>query len=323
MMNTALFHCVIGIALTLKLRLPPKLASVVLLALARASTSKENVADVYRELYPTLPPLTNSDIDNAEKVIERTLRAGIVGIPVSSAEYPACLSQINDSPPVIFYRGSLSTLTHCPGVAVVGTRKATKYGLLIAERISRHFGEKEWVIVSGLALGIDAAAHRGALDGSGRTIAVLAHGLDTVYPKANQRLADEILANQGLLLSEYPAGIPAKPEQFVHRNRIQIGLSAGSVIVEGEEKSGTRAQAEYCLKNQRHLFAVMPSEATASLSLVSALPLQLVSRRGAVPIYTRDDYDKVEMLLNAKKREIAASPRFASSEMQSLPNLLL
>ncbi|GAA0436681.1 DNA-processing protein DprA [Massilia aurea] len=303
-MDDSIFFASVGAALVNQLRMPPKLASVVLSALGAAGASRATVVSMYAELYPTLPPFSSSDLEMGSKLVERTLRLGIVAVPVTSAAYPRSLALIDDAPPVIYYRGMLSTLAQVPGLAVVGTRKATRNGLVIAERIGRHFAEKGWVIVSGLALGIDAAAHSGALLGSGKTIAVMAHGLGIVYPKANSVLADDILANGGLLLSEYPAGIPPKPEQFVLRNRLQIGLSVGSVIVEGEEKSGTRTQAEYCLKNRRHLFAVLQNESTSGLNLVSSLPVQLVAKRGAIPIHSKDDYDKVELMLNSKRAQI-------------------
>jgi DNA processing protein len=303
-MDDAIFFSSVGAALVERLRLPPKLASIVLSTLSKAGASQDTVVGIYAELYPTLPPFDESALEVGIKLVERTLRLGIVAVPVTSLAYPKSLSLIDDAPPVIYYRGTLSTLAQVPGLAVVGTRKATRNGLVIAERIGRHFAERGWVIVSGLALGIDAAAHRGALVGAGKTIAVLAHGLNSVYPKANSALADDILSSGGLLLSEYPAGVNAKPEQFVLRNRIQIGLSVGSVIVEGEEKSGTRTQAEYCLKNRRNLFAVIQGNATSELNLVSALPMQLVSKRGAIPIHSKDDYNKMEVILNAKRVHI-------------------
>ena len=303
-MDDSIFFASVGAALIDRLRMPPKLASVVLKALGGAGASRATVISMYADLYPTLPPFGLDDLDVGLKLIERTLRLGIVIVPVTSPAYPTSLALIDDAPPVIYYRGVISTLAQVPGLAVVGTRKATHAGLVIAERIGKYFAERGWVIVSGLALGIDAAAHRGALLGSGKTIAVMAHGLGTIYPKANSALADEILDKGGLLLSEYPAGVPAKPEQFVLRNRIQIGLSVGSVIVEGEEKSGTRTQAEYCLKNRRHLFAVLQRESASNLNLISSLPVQLVAKRGATPIYSKDDYEKVEVMLDAKKKQI-------------------
>jgi DNA processing protein len=303
--TTSVFHSAVGVALIMSARLSPKLASHALRQLANLNVDELSFFKYWGEVFPDLPNITTVDLDDAKRVVEQTLKAGIAVIPVTSEDYPKSLGLLDDCPPVIYCKGSLSALEHAPGLAVVGTRKATDSGVIVAERISRYFAEKEWVIVSGLALGIDSAAHRGALSVSGRTIAVLAHGLGTVYPKQNARLAERIMTQGGLLLSEYPLGISAKPEQFVLRNRLQIGLSAGSVIVEGEEKSGTRTQAEYCLKNKRHLFAVIPTDETAKLNLASSLPLQLVAKRGATPICSRADYDRVELMIRTKKRQLA------------------
>jgi DNA processing protein len=239
-------------------------------------------------------------------MIRQSESAGIRAISILDPYFPRSLASIQDAPLVIYVRGSIRALESLPGLAVVGTRQATANGLIIAERIAKHFAKKGWVIVSGLALGIDAAAHRGALSGNGSTIAVMAHGLDTVYPKTNKNLAEDILQRGGALVSEYPIGYPARPEQFVLRNRIQIGLSAGSVIVEGEEKSGTKTQAEFCLRNRRHLFAVIPTAETELLQLQSTLPRMLVEKRGAVPVVSKGDYDKIEKLIEEKRRDLLA-----------------
>jgi DNA processing protein len=299
------FLTLLAVALSVQLRLGTKAASTVLFTVLKSGVSAPDLISNFAELFPGLPVLRQGHLDEAMRLIESSTKVGIESIPITSSKYPSGLGLIDDAPSVIYCKGSMSTLERVPGLAIVGTRKATPNGVVIAERISKHFSDRNWVIVSGLALGIDTSAHKGALIGGGRTIAVLAHGLGSVYPKQNHGLADEILGADGLLLSEYPLGFPAKPEQFVLRNRIQIGLSAGSVIVEGEEKSGTKTQAEYCLRNKRHLFAVVPNDATELLNLTSALPMQLVSKRGAIPIYTRGDYDRVEYLITAKRRELA------------------
>lgn len=298
------FFAALGAALSVRLRLTPANAVQVLMSASDKGWTEGILLQSYAEAFPKLPPLTLDDFDDARWMIESSEKSGVQAIPITSYQYPRSLACIIDAPPVIYCKGDLASLDSVPGLAVVGTRKATQKGIVVARRISRYFAEKEWAIVSGLALGIDTAAHTGALEASGRTIAVLAHGLGTVYPKQNQYLAEEILAHGGLLLSEYPVGYSAKPEQFVLRNRIQIGLSAGSVIVEGEEKSGTKTQAEYCLRNKRHLFAVLPHDKENSLGLLSSLPINLVSERGAVPIYSRNDYDKIELLINSKRRQL-------------------
>jgi DNA processing protein len=234
-------------------------------------------------------PAVNASVSEAEREIERGEKLGVVPVPISSAAYPPSLRSIVDAPPIIHVRGEISTLQRLPGVSVVGTRKASPHGLLIAARMAEHLSEHGWVVVSGLAMGIDAAAHEGALVGKTPTIAVLAHGLEKAQPTANQPLAQRILEAGGAWVSEHVVGVPAKPAHFVLRNRIQVGLSCASVIVEGEELSGSRTQADFCLRNKRTLFAVLP-ERGSKVFTVSALPKMLVSLRGATPIYSRDDY---------------------------------
>ncbi len=295
----------LGLTLTgASMRVNPKLASSIVMDLGRQRLSANATLDMYVARYPNLPVFELDKLLQNTAIVQRTIDAGIHVIAISDNRYPWSLAAIDDPPPVLFLRGDVQSLGFSPGLAVVGTRKATRNGLVVAERIASHFASKEWIIVSGLALGIDAAAHKGALSVNGRTIAVLAHGLDEVYPKTNKNLADEILQKNGALVSEYPMGHPARPEQFVLRNRIQIGLSAGSVIVEGEENSGTKTQAEYCLRNGRELFAVIPTDQTSSLNLASSLPRILVEKRGATAVRSRTDYDVVERMILAKRKQL-------------------
>lgn len=247
----------------------------------------------------------NKSAADALETIETGRRLNIHALPISSPAYPATLRSINDAPPILYVRGNLSVLASLPGVAVVGTRKATAHGVLIAERIAQHLSTEGLPVVSGLAMGIDAAAHEGALKGGCPTIAVLAHGLEKASPAMNRPLADRILDAGGLWVSEHALGTPAKPEYFVLRNRIQVGLSAASVIVEGEEKSGSRTQAEFCIQNRRVLFAVLP-EPGSQVSTLSDLPRMLVSQRGASPIYSRADYPA--MIEAVRKRAAVLQP---------------
>lgn len=233
-------------------------------------------------------------------------RASIAQIDLASPSYPKWLGQIIDPPPVLFVRGSIEKLNALRGLAVVGTRDASKAGLEIARRIGEHFAGRGWVIVSGLALGIDASAHKGALDAKGLTVAVLANGLHEASPKANARLADEILECGGLWVSEHPIGATPRKEYFVARNRIQIGLSAGSVIVEAALRSGSMAQANFCVREKRKLFAVLPQTAENPLGLNCTGTQDMVLRLGAMPIVTRGDYPAVEIQLEefAKKLDM-------------------
>ena len=168
--------------------------------------------------------------------------------------YSALLLAIADPPPVLYVRGSLAQ--HDGGaVAMVGTRGATVYGRDVAERLARDLAQSGVTIVSGLAKGIDTHAHRGALAGGGRTLAVLGHGLDTIYPPENRRLAAEIVEH-GALISDYPLGAGPLAEYFPPRNRIISGLAAGVIVVEADHTSGALITSKYALEQGRDVFAV-------------------------------------------------------------------
>ena len=233
----------------------------------------------------------NGTLATVRKEIESGFNIGIVPVPMSSLRYPPALRTIADAPLVLYVRGSFDALAQ-PGVAVVGTRKATAHGLQIASRISEFLARNGWPVVSGLALGIDAAAHEGALLGKSPTVAVLAHGLARASPRANELLAQRILDAGGAWVSEHPPGAPARPENFVLRNRIQVGLSVASVIVEGALHSGSSTQAEFCVRNRRLLFAVLPEQGSR-VSTQNELPRMLVKERGATPIESKEDYPKM------------------------------
>lgn len=168
--------------------------------------------------------------------------------------YPSRLKQIYDYPPVLYVKGSLLPEDEwC--LAVVGTRRATIYGRQVTEEIVTDLARNGITIVSGLARGIDSAAHRSALEAGGRTIAVFACGLDIIYPAENANLARSII-QRGALLSEYPLGTKPKPESFPRRNRIMSGLTLGTLVVEAGEASGAMITAHLALEQNREVFAI-------------------------------------------------------------------
>lgn len=250
----------------------------------------------------------NASYSQALSIIETGLQSGIQPIVYSSDRYPQSLRAIADAPVILYVRGNLDALSLAPGIAVVGTRKATMHGITIAERVSSYIGDCGITVISGLALGIDAAAHEGALRSSTPTIAVLAHGLEKASPRANAHLADRILDHGGAWVSEHPVGVTARPEFFVQRNRIQVGLASASIIVEGEEKSGSMTQAEFCLRNRRVLAAVLPDPGGITTTQ-HHLPQMLVSSRGAFPIRSKEDYPTLVAMAQAKKTELMKSHR--------------
>ncbi len=189
-----------------------------------------------------------------EGEMEKLRRAGVKAYTWRDNAYPERLKQIDDRPPVLYVRGDLLPEDEW-AVAVVGTRRATPYGRQAAEHFATDLAGHQITVVSGLARGIDGIAHRAALSAGGRTIAVLACGLDIVYPPEHSRLALEI-AERGALISDYPLGTQPRSEYFPRRNRILSGVSLGVLVVEGAEDSGALITARIAIDQNREVFAV-------------------------------------------------------------------
>ena len=198
---------------------------------------------------------TGKSMAAAEEELVRAAAAGAEVIGLDSPEYPALLKQIYDPPLVLYVRGALEALAQ-PGIAVVGTRHPTPYGIGMAERLACDLAARGLVIFSGLARGVDTAAHRGAINARGRTVAAFGTGVDVIYPRENKKIADSILAMGGALVSEFPMATFAAPQNFPIRNRIISGMSLGVLVVEAGEYSGTRITARCALEQDRELFAV-------------------------------------------------------------------
>lgn len=190
-------------------------------------------------------PLTNPELIAA-------LRDRV--ITLLDDEYPRLLREIHDPPLALHYLGDLSLLA-TPGIAIVGSRKASPYALNAAEHLARRLAPAGLTVISGLALGVDSAAHHAALDSGGTTIAVLGTGIDVIYPRANKRLFRRI-AERGLIVTEFAPGAPPLPEHFPVRNRIISGLSLGAVIVEATRQSGSLITARMAAEQNREVFAV-------------------------------------------------------------------
>jgi DNA processing protein len=191
----------------------------------------------------------------AEEEWARAAAQGATVISFSCADYPERLREIYDPPPVLWVRGDAKLLSR-PSIAVVGTRHPTPYGTGVAEMLSRDLAARRLLIVSGMARGIDSCAHRGALAARMPTVAVWGTGIDVVYPKENKKLAEEILAAGGAIVSEVPMGTFPAPQNFPRRNRILSGLSVAVLVVEAGENSGTRVTARCAAEQNRDLFAV-------------------------------------------------------------------
>ena len=192
----------------------------------------------------------------AEAEINEVKKLGGDILLLDDGVYPSSLREIYDPPIVLYVKGAWSDCLDRPCIGVVGSRRCSTYGQNAATMLARDLAERGVTVVSGFARGIDAAAHRGALEASGRTVAVLGTGIDEVYPRDHKKLAAEILDRGGALVSQFPLGTPPVSENFPYRNRIISGLSLGIVVVEAAENSGSLITARLAMEQNREVFAV-------------------------------------------------------------------
>ena len=209
--------------------------------------------DCYREMIERALPL-------AEEELARCRQAGITLLPYFASDYPIALHALGGSRPVLLHaKGDLGLLQSPASIlGIVGTRQPSPEGLAAAHRIAYEEAEKGRVILSGLAYGCDAAAHHGALEATGRTIAVIATGLDRAHPEAHQALQDRIIASGGLVLSEYPLATPVDTYRLVARDRLQAALSAELLVIECGVQSGTMHTVHFAERYHRPIFALPP-----------------------------------------------------------------
>jgi len=239
-----------------------------------------------------------------EKVVEKELyllrEAGGRVITLTDEEYPKRLKDIYDPPALLYVRGELKKKDEL-AVAIVGSRKTTPYGRWFTEKVSGELGRQGVTIVSGMARGIDALAHWGAISGAGRTIAVLGCGVDVVYPSENRDLFEKII-DHGAILSEFPMGSPPEGGHFPRRNRIISGLSIGVVVVQASEKSGSLITARYALEQGREVFAVPGNVGTESSRGTHRL-----IKEGAKLVESSEDI--LEEILPQWRREKETTPK--------------
>ena len=233
---------------------------------------------------------------DVEAYYERFLASGATVVCAENAAYPPLLKEIYDAPYLLFYQGELPPPDSL-GIAVVGSRHCTAYGRQAAENIATGLAELGFWIISGMARGIDAAAHRGALLGQGKTVAVLGSGIDVIYPRENQSLAKEIAAS-GCLLSEFPLGAEPLARHFPLRNRLISGLALGLLVVEGNAKSGSNITVDYAQSQGRDIFAV-PGPIQSSLSY---LPHRLIRNGAKLVERAADISEEYEYIMHFKEK---------------------
>ena len=209
--------------------------------------------------------IKNEFAERAEGELDRVKNLGGDILILDDGSYPNLLREIADPPITLYVRGDWQACLDQPCVGVIGSRQCSTYGENASEMLSRDLASRGITIVSGLARGIDSAAHRGALQATGRTVAVMGTGIDGVYPKENTRLVREILDGGGCLVSQFPLGTPPLKDNFPYRNRIISGLSLGVLIVEASERSGSLITARLAAEQNREVMAV-PGNITSSNS---------------------------------------------------------
>ena len=226
-------------------------------------------------------------------------------VPLGSSDYPSLLTQIASPPPLLYVRGNKNAL-HLPSIAIVGARQCTTQGGQNAERFAHELARGGFAVTSGLALGIDGQAHTGALSAQGTTVGVMATGIDRIYPSRHKRLAEEILATEGCIITEMPLSSPPLKAHFPRRNRIISGLSLGVLVVEAKVKSGSLLTAYASLKQNREVFAI-----PGSIHNPMAKGCHQLIKEGAKLVETTED---IIQELGGSLELLRPSPKLAQPE---------
>lgn len=215
--------------------------------------------DIFQE-----PQTVKEALDTAKHILKKNKELGIKTLIYGMRGYPENLEKMETPPPILYIKGKGFTKKDIKSLACVGTRKPTTFSEKAIEYLVPNWVNEKFNIIAGLAVGVDTIAHKICLNNSGRTIAVLAHGLDMIYPKENMDLSKEILNNGGTLVSEYPVGTKPEKYTFVNRNRIIVGLSLGTTIFECKEKSGTMHSVNYTFDQNKPVFYPNPGDDTTN-----------------------------------------------------------
>jgi len=242
-----------------------------------------------------------------ETLFEQTLKNKIKLLFIDEENYPNLLKEIYDPPFVLFYRGEINEKTFASPLAIVGTRKMSSYGQEVTKELVKQLVDYNMTIVSGLAFGIDIAAHEAALDNNGLTVAFLGSGVDQIYPRNNTRTAQKILDKGGAIISEFIPGALAFKTNFPRRNRLIAGSCLGTLVIEAGEKSGTLITARYALEEGREVFAVPGS----IFSQGSATPHSLIKAGARLVVNASDISEALGLekikVMNANQKFLPAT----------------
>lgn len=240
--------------------------------------------------------LVTRQIENANLVLNKNKELKIRTILYMDKLYPNSLKEIDNAPAIIYIKGKNILKEDLKSVACIGTRNPTTAGIEATKSLVFNLVREKFTIISGLALGIDEISHQTCLNNNGRTIAVLAHGLDTIYPKSHKELAQMIIKNGGTLVSEYPVETKADKFRFVDRNRIISGLASGVVMIEAKEKSGTKHTVNFAIQQRKPIF--FPTYNSEILE--NGLNFKLLNTVEAIPINVKSDYVEILKKLGYK-----------------------
>lgn len=213
----------------------------------------------YKEVFEN-DVLLDEALEKAKHILKENDKHKIRTILYTNRSYPLNLKSIDNPPPILYIKGSNYKKEYSKAFACVGTRNPTKFAVNATNYLIPQWVNEDFVIVSGLALGVDTLSHIACLESGGITIAVMAHGLDMIYPKENIELANRILNNKGLLVSEYPVGTKPDKFRFVQRNRLIVGLARGTIVFESKLKSGTMHSVEHTIKQNKLVFCPNPGD---------------------------------------------------------------
>lgn len=227
--------------------------------------------------------------DKSKEIIYLSKKQNIETIDILNENFPKRLKYIENGPKILFYKGNYDAVINKYSLAIIGSRDASEYGQKNAYEMAYLFAKDNYSIISGLAIGCDTYAHKGCLDANGMTVAVLSSGLDKIYPIINKKLSENIVENNGCLVSEYPIGTSAFKNNFIERDRIESGLSLGTMVIEANIKSGTMHTANFTLDQRRLLICFNTNKSGNKF---------LLKNNDVMSINGKDDISKIKIQLD-------------------------
>lgn len=251
---------------------------------------------------PTVESIEEALVKSSN-ITEESLMCGINSICILDEDFPKCLKEIKDPPVIIYYKGNINCINSENAVAIIGSRNATMHGLKVSERLGELFAKDDYVVISGLARGIDEAAHIGCLKAKGKTIAVLPSGLNNIYPASNKKLAEDILKNNGCIISEYQVGTKVFKNYFIERDRLQSALSKAVIVVETTITGGTMHTANYALEQNKILACYKPEMEFKNNDYLQG-NIKLINEKCAMELNHSSDIEKLKECISAKEKEL-------------------